>query len=64
MKFKPNLRILENANSLSELIISIARDSSAVGERLSDGGTNPPLGVAHLQRWERWSLTLRKVSYK
>ena len=27
MKFKPNLRILENANSLSELIISIARGS-------------------------------------
>ena len=23
--------------------------------------TNPPLGVTHLQRWERWSLTLRKV---
>jgi hypothetical protein len=32
-------RILDKSNK------SIACDSSAAGERPSDGGTNPPLGV-------------------
>jgi|GEM_PF-3351434 len=37
-----NLRILDKSNKVIE---STARDSSADGERLSDGRTNPPLGV-------------------
>lgn len=39
MDFLIKGRILDKSNE------SIARDSSAAGERLSDGGTNPPLGV-------------------
>ncbi len=44
-------RILYKSNKSIE---PKACDSSAAGERLSDGWTNPTLGVA--QRWERWHI--------
>ncbi|MBK8393879.1 MAG: hypothetical protein IPL26_01345 [Leptospiraceae bacterium] len=57
MKFEDKLRILENAN---ELINSIARDSLAEGERLSERGDEP---TARCKLPVDAGLTLRKVNY-
>ena len=54
-------RILDISNKSIE---PIACDSSADGERLSDGGTNPPLGVTPPSALGTLALTLRKVSYE
>ncbi len=45
------LRILDKSNEL------IARGIARLKVSDQAMGGNPPLGVAHLQRWARWSLT-------